>query len=287
MGLASFASQRSSHFVVGRLLGPAALGLYTVGSEIAMLPTTDLIAPMNRAVFPGYARMAADPDALRQSFGDILGVIWIIALPASLGVAAIAQPLVLTMLGDKWTDAVIVVQILALAGTLHAATSNHYSAWLALGKTRITALMEALHFVILLPLLLLLYRPLGLAGIALAELLATTVSVLVECLMISRALALRRSVYLAGLWRPLIASAAMAMALTVLLGELNAGALATTPLWQLVIAVPVGVVTYASALTILWLLWGRPRGAESLLLGRIGRFVSGAGGATHKEEGTG
>ncbi len=269
VGLASFASQRSSHFVVGRLLGPAALGLYTVGSEIALLPSTDLIAPINRAVFPGFARMTSDPESMRSAFVDILGVIWILALPASLGVAALAEPLVLTLLGNKWQDAVVVVQVLALAGALHAATSNHYSAWLALGKTRVTALIEGLHFVVLLPLVVLLSRPLGLAGVAYAELAATMISVSVECLMISRALGLPRLAYLKGLWRPLIAATTMAIAVALLAAELAAGALAARPLLQLAATIPAGVLTYASILTMLWLLAGKPRGAESLLLERI------------------
>ena len=43
-------------FFIGRVHGPRALGLYTVGHEIAFLPATELIAPINRAVPPGYAR---------------------------------------------------------------------------------------------------------------------------------------------------------------------------------------------------------------------------------------
>ncbi len=277
VGLASFASQRSSHFVVGRQLGPAALGLYTVGSEIALLPVTDLMAPINRAVFPGFARMTSDPVLMRQSFVDILGVIWIFALPASFGIAAVAHPLVLAMLGSKWVDAVIVVQILALAGVMHAATSNHYSAWLALGKTRITALMEGLHFVILLPLLLVLSRTFGLAGVASAEFFATIVSVLVECVLISRAFALSPSAYLRGLWRPLIAALTMAICVTLLLSRLDAYAFTAKPLLQLAIALPVGVAVYVSALTILWWLWGRPHGAESLTLQRLSQVLRASG----------
>ncbi len=275
VGLASFATQRTSHFVVGRQLGPAALGLYTVGSEIALLPATDLIAPINRAVFPGYARMASDPGTLRQGLVDILGAIWIIALPAGFGVATLAQPLVLVLLGPRWAEAVAVVQILALAGVFHAAASNHYSVWLALNRTKVTFLMEVLHFVILLPLLLLLCRKLGLIGAAYAELIATMVSVTVECFVISRVLALPRFAYLAGLWRPLIASLTMVGVLILLLGETSAGALAGHPVWQLALAIPVGVIVYAVALTLLWLLSGRRAGPEAIVLARFGQLASG------------
>ena len=66
---------RISHFIIGRAHGPGALGLYTVGSEIAYLPATDLIAPINRAVFPGYARMAADRNTLGEGFTSVMSVI--------------------------------------------------------------------------------------------------------------------------------------------------------------------------------------------------------------------
>lgn len=267
VGLAGFAGQRSSHFVVGRQLGPTALGLYAVGSEIAMLPSTDLMAPINRAVFPGFARMTSDRALMRASFVDILGVIWLLALPASFGIAAVADPLVRTMLGSKWEGAIIVVQVLALSGAMHAATSNHYSAWLALGKVRVTALVEAIHFVILLPLLLILSRTFGIAGVAYAELCATVASVLLECVLISRALSLSPSAYLGGLWRPLIAALTMAAAVTVLLRVLDADA--ATPLLQLVATVPFGAAVYLGALGLLWLLAGRPRGAESFALQRL------------------
>lgn len=275
VGLAGFASQRSPHFVVGWQLGPAALGLYTVGSEIGLLPMTDMVAPINRAVFPGYARLAADADTLRQSFVEVLGVISIFALPACFGIAAIAQPLVLGLLGSRWEDAVVIVQILALAGALHAATSNHYSVWLALGQTRVTFLMETLHFVVLLPLVLVLAQSLGLVGVAYAEFIATAVSVTVECILVARALALRPTIYPAVLWRPLIAAFVMSIGLLLLTGELNAGALAHYPLWQLAVTIPLGVMMYASALALLWLASGRPPGAESLLLERLAQFASG------------
>ena len=273
VGLAGFASQRSPHFVVGRRLGSAPLGLYTVGSEIALLPVTDMIAPVSRAVFPGFARMASRPDTLRQGFIDVIRVVWIVALPASFGVAAVAQPLVRALLGNKWEEAVVIVQVLALAGALHAATSNHYSAWLALGKTRIVFMMEALHFIVLLPLLLALIRTFGVVGAAYAELFATTISITVECFLISRVLALPRWTYLSGLWRPLVASLVMAAAVVLLVRELAAGVV-VQPVLQLVIAIPVGAMAYIGALTLLWLVSGRPPGGESLLMERIVWFMS-------------
>ena len=51
--LLNFLRVRASDFVIGRFLGPATLGLYNVSAEFASLPTTDLGAPINRALLPG------------------------------------------------------------------------------------------------------------------------------------------------------------------------------------------------------------------------------------------
>jgi lipopolysaccharide exporter len=267
VNLLGFASNRSSHFIVGRLHGSVALGLYTVGSEIAFLPVTDLIAPINRAVFPGYARTAGNPESLRQNFQDVIGLLAILALPASFGVAAVAEPLVNTMLGDKWAEAVILVQILALTGAFHAATSNHYSAWLALGRTGVVAFIGAVHVAFLLPLMLVLSQVLGVVGIAYAELSATVGSIIVECVMLCRALRLPMRSYLAGLWRPVIAATVMVFVVTVVRYELTRGS-PTGSLIQLAVAVPIGAAVYASILILLWIAAGRPRSAEALIIER-------------------
>jgi lipopolysaccharide exporter len=268
-----FATRRSSHFVIGRLHGSVALGLYSMSSEIASLPSTDLIAPINRAVFPGYARTAGDPEAFRENFLRVVGTIWILALPASFGVAAIAEPLVRTLLGNKWMGAVILIQILAVSGVLNAATSNNYSAWLALGKTRTVALVTAVQIVLLFPLLLILSHIMGVVGVAWAELIAMLGAVIVECFMVTRALGLPLRRYVVGLWRPLTAATLMALGVTVLLHEMSNGFRVTSSPVQLVVAVPVGAVIYVSTLAALWLLSGRPRSTEAFVLERLAQLV--------------
>src|SRR5690606_13728600 len=97
----SFLRTRSPDFVIGRLAGSTALGMFTVAYEISTLPTTELVAPINRAVFPGYSRISNDLKLLRQSYLDVVGVIALFALPAALGISAISAPLVDFALGSK------------------------------------------------------------------------------------------------------------------------------------------------------------------------------------------
>ena len=58
--IASVVLSKVPHFFVGRAFGAQTLGAYTVGSEIAQLAHTELVAPINRAMFPGYSRLVID-----------------------------------------------------------------------------------------------------------------------------------------------------------------------------------------------------------------------------------
>jgi hypothetical protein len=101
----SYLKERSSDWVIGRLAGPASLGAFNVSYELASLPSTELIAPINRAVFPAYAKLAKEsPEALRVEYLSVIAMIMLIAAPAVLGLAAVAPLLVPVMLGPNWSS---------------------------------------------------------------------------------------------------------------------------------------------------------------------------------------
>jgi lipopolysaccharide exporter len=56
----TFVRDQIDVLVVGKLAGPRLLGLYSVAAEIANLPITELALPIGRAIYPGFAKFAAD-----------------------------------------------------------------------------------------------------------------------------------------------------------------------------------------------------------------------------------
>jgi lipopolysaccharide exporter len=269
----NFVENRLAHFVVGRLHGPAALGLYTVGSEVACIPSSELIAPINRAVFPGYSRLTGNLAELRQGFVDVVAVIVIVAAPASVGVAAIAEPLVRTLFGDKWIEAVGLIQILALNGGIQALASNHYSAYLALGRTRLQPVVGAVHVAVLIPSMLLLSQWWGVMGAAYAELGASILSIAVSYALLLKVLKLSAPAYLTVIWRPVFAAAVMGLSVDWAVREIGARFTSLLPVSQLALSIALGVAVYGLVLMLLWHLAGRPRGAESFLQGRLAHVI--------------
>ena len=51
--IAVFIQNRGDVFIIGKILGPSLLGVYTIGYEIASTVTTELLAPIRRVHVSG------------------------------------------------------------------------------------------------------------------------------------------------------------------------------------------------------------------------------------------
>lgn len=257
----TFLRLRSAHFIIGRLAGPHALGLFSVSHEISNLPTTQLIAPINRAVYPGYAKHASDRAGLRHSVLNVSTMIAFFALPAGAGIAVIAAPLVRVFLGDEWVEATPLIRILALAGIATALQTNFSYVYLAVGSPRTTTTLTGAYLAVLIPALVACSLTWGVIGAAWAYLGTALLFTPVNYLILMKILNVAAKEILAAVWRPLVATGAMALLLNALVNATQA-----SPVLQLALAVALGSFSYSATVLILWYLSGRPDGSERFLL---------------------
>lgn len=256
------------HFAVGRLFGAQSLGAYTVGAEIAHLAYTELIAPINRATFPGYARLAGDPPAFRRICLDATAAILLIVLPVTIAVAVLAAPIVRVLLGSQWAEAAPIIQVLAFAGAVSAVTSNNVAVYLALGRPHLATSIFVVRLMMVLVAIALLVGPHGMLGVAWAELLASVGSLAISLPVLFRTLKLRSLDYLGHLWRPLLASALTGAVMVAVLQWLPGQESLASALVGLLVAGPVGALSYVLLVAVLWRLSGRPQTVEVLLAAR-------------------
>jgi len=261
--IASVVIGRLPHFFVGRLFGAPALGTYTIGSEIAQLAHTELAAPINRAMFPGYARLVREPEKFRKVVVEATAAILLVVLPVSVGIAALAAPLVRLLLGAQWGGTVPVIQTLAFCGAVSALTSNNVAAYMALGRPHLVTVFIVVRLGLLGLFMALLVPGRPLITVAYAEFLAALGCFVVSLPLLFSAIGLRTREYLASLWRPLVASALMGGALFAIGGALPHRAELGDALVQLVVGVPAGAAIYLATLWTLWHAAGRPECVEA------------------------
>lgn len=266
--------QRSPHFAIGKLSGPQDLGLYVLAMDLGTMPTTELAAPVNRSAMAGYSRLANDPAAFRGVFLDVGSMVALVALPAGVGLAALAEPLILLVLGAKWSGVVPLLQVLAFSGILVALGSNNGVACIASGKPELNTWMQGTRCVVLVALIAVLGPLHGTMGVAWAELLGAAAGYVLSCWLGLRCVGVGWLEVLGRSWRALVVTAVGAIALRVAMsawGPLHGAADASL---QLLVLVPLGLAGFGALLYLLWVVSGRPHGSEAQLFGLVNRFAA-------------
>jgi O-antigen/teichoic acid export membrane protein len=110
-----FVQSQADVFIAGRYFSAHDLGIYTTSLFLTQIFVAKFVPPLNEVAFSAYARMQDDVSAMGRAFVKSVGIIMVASLPFYAGLAATAEPLVRTMLGDKWIAAVPIVRLLALA----------------------------------------------------------------------------------------------------------------------------------------------------------------------------
>ena len=110
-----FVQSQADVFIAGRLLDPHRLGLYTTALFLTQILAAKFVPPLNEVAFAAYSRIQTRRDVIQTAFLKSVRLIMLVALPFYFGLAATAEPFVLTFLGPKWIETAALVPVLAMA----------------------------------------------------------------------------------------------------------------------------------------------------------------------------
>jgi O-antigen/teichoic acid export membrane protein len=97
---------------IGKITGQVTVGLYAMAKDLALLPTAKISSMAFMLSSPMMAEMQTDTAAMRGTFFRAVRLTSAIALPASVGMALVADDMVALLLGPKWLPAVPVLRLL-------------------------------------------------------------------------------------------------------------------------------------------------------------------------------
>lgn len=133
--LIGYATRNLDSLIIGYRFGAESLGLYSKSYQLSMLPLNQINAPATTIALPVLSRLQQQPERYDQFLlhGQTLMLHLIVSVLAF--AAALAEPLILLVLGPQWQAAVPVFRILAVAGIFQAASYASYWVFLSKGLT--------------------------------------------------------------------------------------------------------------------------------------------------------
>ena len=105
--------------VIGRCYTPAQLGQYTRASQFSQIFSSNLTTVVQRVSYPVLSSIQDEPARLREAYRKVIRSTMLVTFACMLGLAAVAKPLIVLLIGEKWLPAVGFLQIICFSGMLY------------------------------------------------------------------------------------------------------------------------------------------------------------------------
>lgn len=122
---------------VGKLYTAAELAYYSRGSSFPSLLVNNVNSSIMTVLFPALSKHQDDKDSVRSMVRRAIRVSSFVIIPLMFGLIAIAKPLVLLLLTEKWQPCVVFIQILCLDMVLKPIQTSNLQAIYAMGRSDI------------------------------------------------------------------------------------------------------------------------------------------------------
>lgn len=234
------------NFVVGRLLGAAELGIYSVGRQIASTPLERAMGIINSITLPAFSRLQSELDQVRRGYLKLLRLGAAYAFPVFWGLALVSEPLVKVVIGAKWLTSVIVIQLLCVSMPLRMLNSLTGTAVVAINRQDVN-IKSLLLAIVVIPGCVLVGWHWGVAGVAAAWAIGFPVVYAFNALLVRRALKIGIREMFMAVSAPALAAIIMSLA-TIALNVLYLNSLPA--LLHLAIEVFFGAAVFIATLSI-------------------------------------
>jgi O-antigen/teichoic acid export membrane protein len=134
--LSAWGARNLDNLLVGRYLGAASLGAYSIAYSLMVTPVNRIAGPLTQVFYPAFSRMR-DRESIGAVWLRAVRMVALVVVPLMLGLAAVAPDFVRVVFGKRWHAAAPVLQIIALVGLAQSLQALNYGILQSLARTRV------------------------------------------------------------------------------------------------------------------------------------------------------
>lgn len=235
-------TRNADYLILGKLAGAEALGYYTIAYQLMLYPLRHVSKVITRVAYPVYAKLQDEPIRLRQAFCRTSANIATITFPVMVGLAAAAEPLVMTVFGPQWRPAALLLVLLAPVGLAQSLITTFGAIYEVTGRAGLLFVWSIAVGVLGIAGFMIGVRW-GAEGVAAAYLIVTALIAAPSMIVPFGLIGLPVPAYLRTLSRPALCAAVMG--LVMVMTERAVGD-ELSPVAQLAALAAIGAATYAA-----------------------------------------
>lgn len=196
-------------FIVGKVYSPTVLGHYSRADKFRNMVTSNVSLVMQRVTYPVLSSIQDDKVRQTRAYRKVFRTTVLVSFTSVLGLAAVSEAFILTLVGEQWIPAIGYLRILCLSGLfipLMICSSNIINAD---GRSDTTLYLEIMKVALaVIPVLAGIY--VSIEALLWSTVAVSAVSYLVYAVMVSKSVAYPLRKQLADIFPYFIVSAVMA-----------------------------------------------------------------------------
>lgn len=143
-GISALAA-RLSDIIVGRMLGLAALGLFSRASSINIMLFQNVYGAATRVIFAKLSQVHRDTGELHDTYLRAMRTISGVMGPILIGLAVLAKPAILLLYGERWLGAATPLSLLLIAQFMTLRFAMHWELFVIKDELRVQTKIEAIR----------------------------------------------------------------------------------------------------------------------------------------------
>ena len=134
--------QNITPIVIGKYYTPAQLGQYNRAEGYANLPSKQVTGMLQNVTFPVLSKLQEDKEKMAEKYRLMIKALSFVITPVMMGLAAIANPLVLVLIGEKWAPCIIFLQVMCFTRCLYPIHSLNVNLLMVTGRSDLYLKLE-------------------------------------------------------------------------------------------------------------------------------------------------
>jgi len=140
--------------IIGKYFSAVQLGFYTRADQFNQLIYKNLTMVVQRVSYPVLASIQDEKNRLKLAYQKLIKSTMLITFFLLIGLAAMAKPLILVLIGEKWLPSVLYTQMLCLVGIFFPLQEINQSMLKVQGRSDIILKLEFIKKLFVIPVII-------------------------------------------------------------------------------------------------------------------------------------
>ncbi|GJM31906.1 MAG: lipopolysaccharide biosynthesis protein [Saprospiraceae bacterium] len=165
---------------IGKVYSAETLGFFTQSNNFCNMLANNFQQAIQKVTYPVLAKLQDNRKKLKEGYRQIIIMSSFAIIPLMVIMGVLAEPLMLTFVGEKWLKSVPFLQLLVIAGITYHFNSINLDLLLVLGRVDLCLRLEVIKKVIAALTMFLGYKLYDLYGLVMGQVISNYIALLIN-----------------------------------------------------------------------------------------------------------